>query len=164
VVPSAFCIGLSRKPSDGNGWPLASLLLFDYSVTHSMSAKNTFCGLLHPSNHHHGSATTFECSRKSSSPPWTITPCVAWGCSSRKASRLAASALVGRRASFTLIGRILRPCGMAQPAILGHIGLVEDVSGSERQTLHESTKVDERLHLRQLPQISIQNGASLLFL
>ena len=30
--------------------------------------------LLHPSNHHHGTATTFECRRKSSSPPWTITP------------------------------------------------------------------------------------------
>ena len=66
------------------------------------------------SSHHHGTATTLLCNLNTSFPPCTITPCSAWGWSSIKASRLAASAMVGRAAILTSSGRTRRPCSITK--------------------------------------------------
>src|ERR1039457_2890706 len=47
---------------------------------------------------------------------------------------------------------------MADPAVLCHVGLIEDVSRAQRQALHDPPEVDQRFNLGQIPQIPFQIG------
>lgn len=62
MLPSLFCVGLSREPNEGNGWPLASPDAFSasYSVT---ITEDTLRAVLHPERIDQGKSPKISLSR-----------------------------------------------------------------------------------------------------
>ena len=53
--------------------------------------------------------------------------------------------------------------GVTYPAVFCHVGLVEDVSCAQRQTLHDPPEIDEGIDLGHIPQIPFKISTDISF-